>query len=445
MDSDRAKRMQAFSGYHHPKDRPVDDELSRVGPGTPCGEYMRRYWHPILLSSELKDLPRAIRILGEDLVVYRDLSGGVGLVHKHCPHRGMSLEYGMPAQKGIRCAYHGWLIGNDGRVLETPGEPVTSRMKDGICTGAYKVIEFQGLIFAYFGPPELEPEFPHFDVYDMANNAMKPYQIMSACNWLQVSENSVDPFHTPFLHTRISGPHFADVFAELPVIDYHRRDFGLFYTNARRIGPFIWCRVHDHLFPNFSQNGSTYEKAKAVRYFGRPSLTRWVTPIDDTHSYVIAFRHFNDRDDPLHEGSMDQTGWEKTDFYGQGPHLPLEMRQRKPGDYDAWMSQGPINSHARENLGTTDQGVTMLRRWHRDNIRALAGGTQPPAWKKSGDRHVATFAGDTVLRIPPSNVDDRKLVLDTSKRIAEAYLAHQHLPDEERRTRITAQLAPLNV
>jgi nitrite reductase/ring-hydroxylating ferredoxin subunit len=445
MDTERAKRLQPFSGYYYPKDRPVDDELSRVGPETPCGEYMRRYWQPVLLSSELNDLPRAIRILGEDLVLYRDLSGGVGLVHKHCPHRGMSLEFGIPAERGIRCAYHGWLMGNDGRVLETPGEPASSRIKDAVCHGAYPAIEFRDLIFAYMGPPDLKPEFPHFDVFDMPGNEMKPYQILSACNWLQVSENSVDPFHTPFLHTRISGPQFADVFAELPVIDYHKRDFGLFYTNARRVGPYIWIRLHDHLLPNFSQNGGTYERANAIRYFGRPSLTRWVVPIDDSNSYVIAWRHFNDRDDPLHEGNRDEVGWEVTDFYGQSPHRPMELRQRKPGDYDAWLSLGQISSHSRENLGTTDQGVAMLRRRHRETIRALQRGVEPPSWTRSGGRHIATFAGDTVLRIPPSNSDDRMLVLDTSRRVAEAYVATEHLPDEERRAKIAERLAPLNV
>ena len=170
-----------------------------------------------------------------------------------------------------------------------------------------------------------------------------------------------------------------------------------------------------------------------------------MTPIDDENSYVIAFRHFNDRDDPLREGNPAEVGWEVTDFYGQSAHRPYEMRQRKPGDYDAWMSLGPIGSHAREHLGSTDQGVSLLRRWHRDNVRALQNGKEPPHWVKAGDTHISTFAGDTVLRIPPSNSDDRKLVLDTSRRIAEAYLEYQHLPDDERRAKIEVKLAPLNV
>lgn len=111
-----------FSDYHRPKDRPGEKLVSQVGPGTPAGEYLRHYWHPFELSCELRKRPRVVRVLGEDLVLLRNLSGTPGLVHKHCSHRGASLEFGIIAQDGIRCADHGWLFANDGTVLETPGE-----------------------------------------------------------------------------------------------------------------------------------------------------------------------------------------------------------------------------------------------------------------------------------------------------------------------------------
>ena len=112
-------------------------ELSHVGPDTPCGEYLRRFWQPICLSDELKDLPYRVRILGEELVAFRDRSGAVGLLELHCPHRGASLEYGLIDNKGIRCCYHGWLFAADGTILETPGEPAHSTLKDRLCHGAY--------------------------------------------------------------------------------------------------------------------------------------------------------------------------------------------------------------------------------------------------------------------------------------------------------------------
>src|SRR5437764_2132813 len=150
----------AFGAYHH-RARPADDEeLTRVGPGTPCGEYLRRFWQPVVLSEESRDLPQRLRIMGEDLVAFRDRGGAVGLLELHCPHRGTSLEFGLISDKGIRCCYHGWLFDVDGTILETPGEPADSTLKDRLFHGAYPVREYQGLVFAYTGPPDKEPDFP---------------------------------------------------------------------------------------------------------------------------------------------------------------------------------------------------------------------------------------------------------------------------------------------
>ena len=443
-DNPRAVNM-IYSGYNKPKDRPVDDELSRVGPGTPAGEYLRRFWHPIMMTARLTDKPMAIRILGEDLVLYRDLSGDLGLVHKHCSHRGMSLEYGIVATHGIRCAYHAWCFNHEGRILDTPGEAPGSQIKERLFHGAYPVVEYKGLVFAYFGPIERKPPFPKLDMMDHPGNEMVPWQIHSPCNWLQVSENSMDPYHTPFLHTRMSGVQFEVAWGELPVVDYHEREFGFFYTNARRSGDNIWIRMHDHLLPNFSQNGGLYEKGEAVRYFGRTSLTRWAVPIDDTNTYVIAWRNLNQMDDPEGRSKPDQIGWESVDFYGQNADRPFSQRQSNPGDWDAWVSQGPINSHQRETLGGTDQGVRLLRNALRKGVRNLQQGIEPMAPQAGDKSFVSTFGGDTILRVPKGTGDDRALILEISRKIADAYIRFEHLPDAERRTAIERELAPLNV
>ncbi len=432
-----------FSGYHKPKERPVDDELSRVGPGTPCGEYLRRFWHPVMMSQRVADTPVALRILGEDLVLFRDLSGDVGLVHKHCSHRGMSLEFGIPAVHGIRCAYHGWCFGTSGQLLDTPGESASSVLKQRLFHGAYPVVDYKGLIFAYMGPPELKPAFPELDMMDLPGNEMLPWQIHSPCNWLQISENSMDPFHTPFLHTRVSGVQFEDAWGELPIVDYHEREYGFFYTNARRSGDNIWVRIHDHLLPNFSQNGALYERGETPRYFGRASLTRWIVPIDDTNSYVIAWRNLNQMDDPEGRSKRTEIGWGSVDFYGQSADRPAAQRQSNPGDWDAWVSQGPVNSHQRENLGGTDQGLRLLRNALRKGIRNLRQGTEPVR-PQAQNGFVPTFAGDTILRIPRGAGDDRALILQTSRKIADAYIEFQGLPDGERRNAIARALAPLN-
>ena len=436
---------ELFGGYYKPKNRPADDELSRVGPGTPCGDYLRRFWHPIMMSERLADRPLPVRILGEDLVLFRDLSGDLGLVHKHCSHRGMSLEYGIIANHGIRCAYHGWCFAGSGRILETPGESPKSLLKERVFHGAYPVLDYRGLIFAYLGPPESRPAFAHLDMMALPDNEMVPWQIHSPCNWLQVSENSMDPYHTPFLHTRMSGVQFEEVWGELPVVDFHERDFGFFYTNARRSGDNIWVRVHDHLLPNFSQNGALFERGEQVRYFGRSSLTRWVVPIDDTNTYVIAWRNLNRLDDPEGRSKRDEIGWDTVDFYGQSVHRPEAQRLSNPGDWDAWVSQGPVNSHQREHLGGTDHGVRLLRNALRKGIRNLQQGLEPPRPEAGSGGFVPTFAGDTIVRVPKGDGDDRALILATSRRIAEAHLRFRDLPDGERRAAMERELAPLNV
>src|SRR5688572_22876149 len=133
-----------FGGYHRRLQLEEDKELTNIGPGTPGGEYLRRFWHPIALACELGPTPVPIRILGEDLVLFRDKRGEIGLLHRHCSHRGTSLEFGIISERGIRCCYHGWLYDVDGTVLETPSEPAGSTLKNSLCHGAYRTQEYGG-------------------------------------------------------------------------------------------------------------------------------------------------------------------------------------------------------------------------------------------------------------------------------------------------------------
>ena len=140
-----------YGGYFHREVPAEDAELTHVGAGTPCGEYFRRFWQPICFSDDLRDLPRRVKILAEDLVAFRDQSSAVGLLELHCPHRGTSLEFGLIDQRGIRCCYHGWLFAADGTILETPGEPVESTLKDRLYHGAYPTHEVQRHRLCVFG------------------------------------------------------------------------------------------------------------------------------------------------------------------------------------------------------------------------------------------------------------------------------------------------------
>ena len=140
-----------FGGYYHREVPEEDAELTHVGSGTPCGEYFRRFWQPICFSDELRDLPHRVKVLGEEFVAFRDQSGAVGLLELHCPHRGTSLEFGLIDARGIRCCYHGWLFAADGTILETPGEPAESTLKDRLYHGGLSYPRVQRHRLCVFG------------------------------------------------------------------------------------------------------------------------------------------------------------------------------------------------------------------------------------------------------------------------------------------------------
>jgi phenylpropionate dioxygenase-like ring-hydroxylating dioxygenase large terminal subunit len=183
-----------------------DPELTETGPGTKMGEYMRSFWHPVCMSLELTDTPRFLKILGEELVAFRDKSGQIGVLHAHCVHRGASLEYGAIQERGIMCCYHGMVFDVDGTCLHVPypkGEEAESqKFACSIRQGAYKAFERHGLVFAYMGPPETEPPFPEWEenFTVLPGDELVPYSNFQHCNWLQVQDNAADNYHPTALH-----------------------------------------------------------------------------------------------------------------------------------------------------------------------------------------------------------------------------------------------------
>ncbi len=436
-----AETNLAFAGYRKNRAPAPDPKLTQVGPGTACGEYMRRFWHPVALTSEVKDLPVVLRILGEDLVLFRDLSGALGLLHRHCAHRGTSLEFGIVSTHGIRCCYHGWLYDVDGRIIETPGEPAGSRIKERVCQGAYPVIDFKGLIFAYMGPPEHKPPFPKFDFCEFPDNELIPYSIPIPCNWLQVHENSMDPIHTVFLHTLVSGTQLADAWGAMPVYEFVETPLGMIYVTNRRWGDNVWVRSNDMILPNIAQAAALFEDGKQTKYFNRVSLSRWLVPLDDTNAMTIGWRHFNDRVDPG-LGNRELVGKGTVDFIGQNDERPYEERQRHPGDYDAEISQRPIAIHGAENLGSTDRGVAMCRMLLRRAIDALAKGEEPKRPAPAADGTIATFAHDTVMAIPLRNDRaDEDLLGEVGKRVTAIVLGEEMDKGLMRHAAVAAKIA----
>src|SRR5439155_3953560 len=180
-----------------------NETLTRVGPGTPCGEFLRRYWHPVAAASELtEEQPRMrLRILGEDLVLYKGASGAYGLLAEQCSHRGASIYYGFQEGDNLRCPYHGWLYDNEGHCVEQPFEPEQSLMKHTLRHPAYPIVKLAGLLWAYMGPPETQPLLPRWDTL-VDENGWRRIEIrpLLNCNWLQAEENTADVTHTYYLH-----------------------------------------------------------------------------------------------------------------------------------------------------------------------------------------------------------------------------------------------------
>ena len=431
---------QTYTGYNETVDCPEDAALTHVLPGTPAGEYLRRFWHPIALTTEVTDIPLLLRVLGEDLVLFRDQAGRYGLLHKHCAHRQASLEYGKCESKGLRCCYHGWLFDVDGRLLEAPAEPNDSPIFAKVRQPAYPVRVCNGLVFAYLGPPDEMPEFPVYDTYDLADTVRVPYTAEYPCNWLQIIENAMDPVHSVFLHTRVNGPSFTEAWGEMSIKAFYEDDTGFYYSNGRRVGDNVWVRMHHVILPNFAQAGAVRSMGgDEPRYFGRPVFTRWVVPVDNENTRVIAWANFGPRSDEARPEWMTPESIEII----EGAELrtrPRAQALRKPGDYEAFVSMGAITRHGKEHLATSDKGVALFRRRLRNDIRAVEQGGQ--LGRRSEPQPWPTYAGDTVLTIAKAD-DDEALVRGVCDEVVEILRQADDTVGEQRDEAVTRALHAL--
>ena len=418
--------FKGFSGHGIALSKDVDDEITRVGPGAPAGEYLRRYWHPVFLSKDLDEQPVAIKILDEELVIFRDKSGNLGLVHKHCPHRQASLEFGMCTDSGIQCCYHGWHFAADGSILDVPGQPekAADMIKQRVRLGAYPTHEYKGLIFAYMGPIESIPEFPVYDSFDFENMEMVPYKAPFACNWLQVLDAIVDPIHTAFLHSNVSRVQFSEGFGEVGQMDFFERESWILGCNTRRVGDNVWLRINEVILPNFTQAGSAFtaDGTKEI-FYGRSSFTRWVVPIDDETTICYAWANFGERGDPQEYNTP-----EGPELIEQGEVFdrPYEQKQKFPADVEACEGMGPITIHNNENLTTSDIGVALMRRQIREQIRGLSAGKEPMHVSPSDTAPIPTYGGDTVLNISRKTKGDELALLS---KIAHEFIKIQFAVD----------------
>ena len=275
-----------------------NERLTRIGPGTPAGELFRRYWLPVGYPCELtEEQPtKFVRILGEDLVAFRDKSGRVGVLELHCSHRGTSLEFGRIDERGIRCCYHGWLFDVEGQCLEMPAEPnPTGPQCQRVRQPWYPTEERYGLVFADLGPPEKKPILPRFECLEV----MGPGEFVEAddssigsggiviapCNWLQHFENVVDPYHVPILHGTFSGPQFVEQMAAFPKVKFEYGPIGVKATSLRP-GPDgkKFRRVTEAILPTLRVVPNP-----RVAQYGMVESIGWTVPIDDTHTWHLQY------------------------------------------------------------------------------------------------------------------------------------------------------------
>tara|TARA_A100001037_G_scaffold83142_1_gene75183 strand:+ start:2607 stop:3956 length:1350 start_codon:yes stop_codon:yes gene_type:complete len=410
-----------------------DPELTETGPGTPMGEYMRRFWQPVCLSEELTDVPKAIRIMGEDLVAFRDRSGNIGVLQRHCSHRGTSLEYGIIQPKGIRCCYHGWVYDIDGTILEMPAEPKDSRIYETVYHGAYPAFERSGLVFAYMGPPEEKPEFPEYDfLHFPVNNRLVACSNVYPCNWLQTYENTMDHIHAALLHNNMtvesvdqaikSGLTFSDAFTSgMPILDWERtrNGHGMCFIAGRRVNDdVIWVRHSELVFPNATHVGSLFSSAHEARHT-TVCMTRWHVPVDDENMIIFGWRHFNEVIDRYGDGREEDCGVDKIDFLDGQSVRPYDVGQRAPGDYEALAGQRAIAVHALENPVSSDAGVFMCRRLLHELVRGEAGpDTSRPVNEDQGQT-LHSFGQDSTLRMPlhPDLEADEQAIREMERKV----------------------------
>jgi phenylpropionate dioxygenase-like ring-hydroxylating dioxygenase large terminal subunit len=362
------------SAYHRTEPHYIA-ELTQVGRGTPMGELLRRYWHPIGLTADAGSTPRQVRALGEDLILFRDASGRAGLLHPRCAHRGASLYYGRVEDRGIRCCYHGWLFDVDGRCLEQPCEPNVGAASCGrIRQPHYPVEERYGLIFAYMGPPERKPVLPRYDVLETLaagefieaddSSIGSGGPAIVPCNWLQHFENVMDPFHVPILHGSFSGNQFNARMAIMPKVTFENTPRGIRSIQLRDVETGVHRRITEAVIPTIRAVASPRAEKD-----GPCSLLGWVLPIDDTSFRIYsAGRVFE-------KGSLAKI---RSHFNGKLWHeLTPEEHQRFPGDYEAQVSQGEIAFHSEEHLGFSDRGIGLLRRMLKQQVQAVTNGQDP--------------------------------------------------------------------
>ncbi len=377
--------------------RAENDLLTQVGPGTPMGAMMRRYWFPALLSEELPEnggTPIRVRLLGEDLVAFRDDEGRVGLLAEHCPHRGASLALALNAECGLRCIYHGYKFDAAGVCTDTPTEPRGSNFAAKIRAIAYATHEAGGVVWAYMGPEDVQPPFPRFECLDFPDGYKRAYKVFEECNYAQGVEGVIDSAHAGVLHRMApwGGTAILPYEADLsPTLEIQFTQYGMRYGAIRHIGENLHARITPVALPFYSfippAGGPDDFPARTRR------LLNAFVPRDDTTTWHFQF--FFDTERPIDtEFRKRESGLEIDEHFRKRANLDNWYRQDRAmmkrehfsglagvviEDHAVVETQGTIADRTAEHLGTSDVALIAWRRLMLRAARNLAeSGATPP-------------------------------------------------------------------
>lgn len=338
-----------------------NERLTRVGPGTPAGEMLRRYWWPVWFSELVRDKPVPVRLLGEDLVLFRDASGGLGLLDRRCPHRGASLELGRVEEDGLRCCYHGWKFTAAGTCCDMPAEPPGTPLMSEVRQTAYGVQETAGLVFAYLGP-DPAPLLPRYDLLVREDCHRVLYSKEDHCNWLQRAENGYDPHHLMALH----APGYPQIALQPAEITWEKTPHGY---RTQMDYPNGLVNVTQQIFPSHTRRLAARTGDQPRHYFNLR------VPVDDHHTMIFFL-----------QAEIAERGPYRVETRG---HIKSERMVYEQVDDGWWRipsheqdriaqeSQGLIADRSREYLGTSDQGIVMFRRLLSESIKAVEEGRDP--------------------------------------------------------------------
>ena len=352
-----------------------NDRLTKVGPGTPIGELLRRYWYPISTSQNLQENPvQSIRLLGENFTLFRDRSCNLGLIGQRCLHRNVDLRLGIPEKDGLRCPYHGWLYDSNGNCIEMPAEINKTTFASRVKIDSYAVEELGGLIWGYIGPNPA-PLLPKWGIFVRENALRQIGTTVLNCNWLQCQENSVDQVHAEYVHGHlglysmerrgISDPAMKDRFESIKrhhlKIGFEEFEYGII---KRRVIEGLdessphWKTGHPMVFPN-------------VVLIGRPGLEEFQIriPIDDTHTWHLVYECYTPGQEVVVPEQTPVPSYEVP-----VENLPVHVIGQ---DMIAWEGQGEVTDRSAEKLTEMDRGLIMLRKMIEDQARIVEDGGDP--------------------------------------------------------------------